>query len=71
MRRYSMEARTRKGYGFLWFARKYKTQLLDTGLDSLVYKAGELLGNKIADAVTKSNDDEIWNLINIQEMLKK
>ena len=36
-----------------------KHKLLDTGLDSLVYKAGELLGNKIADAVTKSNDDEI------------
>ena len=37
MRRYSIEPRTRKyveGYGFLSFARKYKKQLLDTGLDA-------------------------------------
>ena len=39
---------------------------MDTGLDSLktaskkvVHRTGELLGNKIADAVTKSNDDKI------------
>ena len=60
---YSIEPRTRKyvkGYGFLSFARKYKKQLLDTGLDSLkttskkvVHKAGEFLGNKIANAVAK------------------
>ena len=34
----SIEPRTRKyikGYEFLSFARKYKKQLLDTGLDSL------------------------------------
>ena len=69
MRRYFTEPRTRKyikGYGLLSFARKYKKQLLDTGLDSLktaskkiVHKVGEFLGNKIADAVTKSNDDKI------------
>ena len=48
------------------FAGKYKKQLLDTGLDSLkttskkvVHKAGEFLGNKIADAVAKSNDDKV------------
>ena len=38
MQRYSIETRTRKcvkGYGFLSFARKYKKQLLDTGLDPL------------------------------------
>ena len=37
-------------------------QLLDKGLDGskkVVYKAGEYLGNKIVDAVTKSNDDNI------------
>ena len=41
-----------KGPGFLSFARKYKKQLLDTGLDSVktaskkvVHKAGEFLGN--------------------------
>ena len=71
LRRYSIEPimRTRKyvqGYGFLSFARKYKKQILDTGLDSLktaskkvVHKAGEFTGNKIADAVTKSNDDKV------------
>ena len=68
MRRYSIESRAKKyvkGYRFLSFARKYK-KLLDTGLDSLktnskrvVYKVSEFLRNKIADAVTKSNDDKI------------
>ena len=35
---YSIEPRTRKyvkGYGFLSFVRKYKKQLLDTGLDAV------------------------------------
>ena len=47
MQRYSTEPRTTKdvkGYEFLSFARKYKKQLLDTGLDAskkLVRKAGE------------------------------
>ena len=39
--------------------KKYKKQILDKGLDTskiLVYKAGEFIGNKIADAVTKSNE---------------
>ena len=60
MRRYSVKPRTRnyrKGYGFLSFARKYKKQLLETGLDSL--KTTSKKGYKIADAVTKSNDDKI------------
>ena len=38
MRRYSIEPRPRKnvkGYGFLSFTRKYKKQLLDTGLDAV------------------------------------
>ena len=73
MMRYSLEPRTRKhvkGYGFLSFARKYKKQLLDTELDALktvskkvVHKSaeatGEFLGNKITDAVAKSNNDKI------------
>ena len=69
MRQYSIETRTRKqvkGYGFLSFVRKHKKHLLDARLDYLkrasikvVYKAGEYLGNKIADAVTKSNSDKI------------
>ena len=69
MRQYSIKSRTRKyvkEYEFLSFARKYKKQLLDTGLDSLktaskkvLHKTGEFLGNKVVDAVTKSNDDKI------------
>ena len=48
------------------FARKYKKQLLDTGLAAvktaskkLVHKVGEFIGNKITDAITKSNNDNI------------
>ena len=62
MGRYSIETRTRKyvkGYEFSLFAREYKKQLLNTGLDSLkttskklVRKAGEFLRNKMGDAVT-------------------
>ena len=68
MTRYTIEPRAGKyckGYGFLSFARKYKKQLLNTGLnavkttsENVVYKAGEFLGNKIADAVTKSSDNK-------------
>ena len=64
MWRYSIEPRTRKyvkEYGFLSFVRKYKKQLLDTGLDSLktatknvVHKAGELIGNRTADTVSQT-----------------
>ena len=69
MRQYSIEPRTKtyvEGYGFLLFAKKYKKQLLDTGLDAVktaskktVHKVGGFLGNKTADAVTNSNDDKI------------
>ena len=65
MARHSMEPRTRKydkGYESLSFARKYKKQLLDTGLyasKKVVHKADEFIGNKIADAVSKSNNDNI------------
>ena len=57
MAQQSIEPRIRKydkGYGFLSFARKYKKQLLNTGLDTskkLVHKAREFIGNKIADTV--------------------
>ena len=49
MTQYSAQPRTRKyvkGYGFLSFAKKYKKQLLDTGLNAskkVVHKAGEIL----------------------------
>ena len=83
MRRYSIEPRTRKyfkWYEFLLFARKYKKGLLDTGLDSLntaskkvVHKAGRFLGNKIGDAVSKSNYDKIVkpdeNPRNVEEII--
>ena len=85
MRQYSPEPRTRKDvkeYGFLSFARKYKKQLLDTGLDSLktaskkvVHKRGEFLGNKIAntdrntDAVTTLYDDKIVKTKPVEEII--
>ena len=65
MTRYFIEPRTRKyskQHWFLLFARKYKKQLMDAGLDTskkVVHKEGEFIGNKIADAVTKSNEDNI------------
>ena len=65
MHQYSKEPRTRKyvkGYGYLWFAWKYKKQWLDKGQDAskkVVHKVRQYLGNKIADAVTKSHDDNI------------
>ena len=65
MTRYSIDPRIIKyvkRYGFLSFARKYKKQLIDTGLDAskkVVYKVVGFSGNKIADAVTKSNDNNI------------
>ena len=83
MRRYSIEPRTRKcfkGYGFLSIAKKYKKQLLDTVLNAskkVVYKAGEYLGNKIADAVlsktlatrTKSSDDNIEKQTLVEDII--
>ena len=79
MRWYSIELRTRKyvkGYGFLSFARKCKKQLLDTGLDAVktackkvVHKTGEFLENKIADTVTKSNDDNVKKKEPVEEII--
>ena len=73
MGRHSIEPGTRKyvkEYGFLSFARKYRKQLLDTGLNALktaskevVHEAAEATseptGNKIFDAVAKSSNDKI------------
>ena len=75
MMQYSIEPRTRKyvkGYGFLLFARKYQKQLLDKGLDAskkVVHEAGEYLGNKITDALTKSNDDNIEEQAPVEEII--
>ena len=58
------------------FARKYTKQLLDTGLyvvktasKKVIHKAGEILGNKIADAVTNSNDDKIDKQEPVEEII--
>ena len=80
MTQYYIGPRTRKyvkGYGFLSFATKYiKKQLLDKGLDALktaykkvVHKTGEFLGNKIIDAVAKSNDDKIVKEEPVEEII--
>ena len=66
MTQYSIRPKTRKyvkGYGFLWFAKKYRKQLLDTGLDALkttkkvfhkvAEATGEFTGNRIADKIVK------------------
>ena len=70
MQRSSIEPTIReyvKGYGFLTFPRKYKKPLSHTGLDILetasnkvVHEARDIIGNKIADAVTNSYDDNIY-----------
>ena len=48
------------------FSEKYQKQLLDRGIDSLkttskyvIQKTGEFLENKIAEAVTNSNNNKI------------
>ena len=75
MRQYSIEPRTReyaKEYGFLSLARKSKKQLLDTGLDAskkVVHEAGEFIGNKIADAVTKSHNDNTEKQEPVEEII--
>ena len=83
MTQYSIEPITRKyvkGYEFLLFARKYKKQLLDTGLDSLktackkvIHQAaeatGEFIGNKIAYKIVKPNHVIDKNPRNIEEII--
>ena len=67
---------------FYYLQENIKKQILDTGLDSLktaskkvVHRAGEYLGNKVADAVINSNDDKIAkpdkNPINVEETNRK
>ena len=63
-------------YGFLSFARKNKKQLFDTGVDALkttsekvVHKTSKFVGNKIADAVTKSNDDKMVKQEPVEEII--
>ena len=70
------EGPTNDQYGFLSFPGKYKKQLMDIGLHSLktaskkvVYKAGENLENKIADAVNKSNDDKTVKQVPVEKII--
>ena len=83
MRRYSIEPRTGKyvkEHGLLSFAKKKQKKrikkILNTGLDSLktaskkvVDKTGEILGNKIADAVTGSNDNKMEKQEPVEEIV--
>ena len=79
MTRYSVEPRIRKyvkGYGFLSFARKYKEQLLDTGLDAVettskkvAHKSGECIRNRIGDEETKSNYNKIVKQEPLEEII--
>ena len=72
---YSIESRTWKyikRYGVLSFAKQYKKQLLGKGLDAsekAVHKAGEFIGNKIADTITKLKDDNIEKQILVEEII--
>ena len=64
MWRYSLEPRTTKfvkGYEFLSFARKYKKQLLDTGLDAVKISknAEEFLGNKSQTTIKLWNENHL------------
>ena len=71
-----IEPRTRKyvkGYGVLSFARKYKKQLLNTGLNpvknaskKVVHKASEFMGHNIANNDKIVKHDE--NLRNVEEI---
>ena len=83
MMQYSIEPRSRKfvkEHGFLSFARKYRKQLLDTGLDALktaskkvVHKAaeatGKFIGNKFADNIVKPKRVIDENPRNVEEII--
>ena len=79
MMQYSIEPiikKVLKDMDFYHLRENIKKQLLNTGLDSLktafrkeVHKAGEFIGNKIADMVTKSNDDETVKQEPVEEIV--
>ena len=65
-----------KDVDFYHLQGNIKKQLLDTGLDALktasktaVHKTSEFIGNKTADAVTKSNDDKIDKQEPVEEII--
>ena len=70
MTRYYIEPRTRKYVKEHEFLSKLK--LLDKGLDAskkVVHKEGEYLRNKIADAITKLNDDNTEKHEPVEEII--
>ena len=79
MMQYSIEPiikKVLKDMDFYHLRENIKKQLLNTGLDSLktafrkeVHKAGEFIGNKIADTATKSNDDETVKQEPVEEIV--
>ena len=78
MRQYSIKPRTRKyvkGYGFYYLRENIK-KIMDTGLDLLktipkkvVHKTDEFSGNKMADAVAKSNNKKIVKQVPVEEII--
>ena len=60
---------------FYYLKENIKKQLLDTRLDAVtaskkvVHKAGEFLGNKTADAVTKSNYGKTEEQETVEEVI--
>ena len=42
---------------------------MKTTYKKVVHKAGEFLGNKTEDAVTKSNDDKILKQVPVEEVI--
>ena len=42
---------------------------VETASKNVVHKAGEFIGNKIADTVTKSNDDNIEKQEHVEEII--
>ena len=70
MTQYPIDSKTRiyvKGYRFLLFGRKHSKQVLGEGLH--VSKKVVHKGNKISDALTKSNDDNIEKQEPIKEVI--
>ena len=69
-----------EGYGFLWFSRKYRKQLLDAGLDALktvlkqvvhkeVEATGQVVGNEIAEKTVKPKHRINQNPRNVEEIV--
>ena len=78
MARYSIEPKPRKyvkGYGFYHLQENikkiigYRTRCCKHCLQKVVHKAGEFIGNKIANIGTMSNDDNIEKQEPVEEAI--